>query len=199
MLVAAMLAVPAVGEGITIPIDPRQTFLITDARDTELLPVIVDLSALGLIPGDEILLERLGDYSHGPLFVFPDDAVGLLGVFSSSNTILASSNQFRVPGAIDAGVDFTTGATNFDNLASDIPQDFLITASTLMTIPSGGLFLFASAIDSFYGDNLDPDQDYALRITATAPTVVPEPGSLLLLATGGLAVMRKLRRKPTPS
>ena len=52
-------------------------------------------------------------------------------------------------------MDFTTGI-RFRHPASDIPQDFFITASTFITIPSGSLFLFASSIDSFYGDNLTP-------------------------------------------
>jgi hypothetical protein len=194
ILTVAVLAVPAFGEAITITVDPRQTFLRTDTSD---FPTVtggfLTLPGLGLLPGDEILLERLGDFSHGTSF--PDTGTTLLGLFSSSNLILSStSGQFRVPGAIDAGIDVMTGPTFFEGLATDIPQDFFIGVGTTITIPTGAQALFIGVFDSFYSDNTDPDRDFGVRLTAV-PTAVPEPGSLFLLGTGGLALARTIRRR----
>ena len=87
----------------------------------------------------------------------------MIGVFSSSPTLLATDKLNRVAGAIDAGVDTVTGPTYSGNRDTDIPQDFSI-RSLKIRIPEGARYLFVAAPDNFYSDNADPDADYAVRI-----------------------------------
>lgn len=118
----------------------------------------------------------------------------MIGVFSSSSTLLAATNQNRVPGAIDAGTDIVTAPTHFGALATDIPQDFFISgAGTTLVIPTGAAYLFVAAHDSLYGDNTDPDADYAVQLEAVA--AVPEPSSLLLLGMGVVGTALRRRRR----
>ncbi len=89
-----------------------------------------------------------------------------------------------------------TTPTFFGGVTTDIPEDFSIT-DTVIQIPLGATHLFVAPHDSFYGDNTDPDGDYAVRIGIAA---VPEPGTLLLLssglaALGGVAWRRDRRRR----
>jgi hypothetical protein len=116
------------------------------------------------------------------------------GQSGSSSTLLAATNQNRVSGAIDAGTDFVTSPTHFGRLATDIPQDFFISgAGTTLVIPTGAAYLFVAAHDSLYGDNTDPDVDYAVRLEAVA--AVPEPSSLLLLGMGVVGTALRRRRR----
>ena len=122
----------------------------------------ISLAALGIQPGDLIALEELGNWSAS--ISGADTQASLGGVFSSSNVLLAGSNQNRVPGAIAAGTAFATGTTFSGGLATDIPQDFFI--STLMvTVPAGAAYLFVAAPDTAYSDNNDPNANFAVRIT----------------------------------
>src|SRR5262249_42086814 len=85
----------------TIHVDPASTFLRTlgsgsDPGVQDATPV--SLASLGLAPGDVIRLQRLGDWSFG---LGVDETINTMdAVFSSSSTLNAFSNQFRVPGAI---------------------------------------------------------------------------------------------------
>ena len=79
---------------------PEATYLRTNG-DSALDTVPIDIGAAGISGGDCITLKRLGDFA--PFSGAGDDFVGLNGVFSSSNVLLAANNLNRVPGAIDAG------------------------------------------------------------------------------------------------
>src|SRR5207247_9803174 len=107
----------AQAQSTTVSINPRATYLRTN-NDTALDAVPINLAALGIQPGDLIALEELGDWSFA--ISSPETATSLGGVFSSSNVLLASSNQNRVPGAIAAGAAFVTGTTFSRGLATDI-------------------------------------------------------------------------------
>jgi hypothetical protein len=163
-LAAASLFFPgAVQAQELIPVDPQATYLHTNADPGALSAVGIDLSALGLQPGDPIRLERLGGFAPGG--GFPDQQ-SLVGVFSSTDVLLSSTDPHRVPGAIDTGTEVVTLPTFVGTQSTDIPEDFAIMGTgTVLTIPVGAQFLFVSPNDSYYSDNSDPDGDYALRIT----------------------------------
>lgn len=175
----------AVATPIEYSIDPRAAYMTTDAADFSLPSLFLDLNSLGIQAGDMIRLEQLGDFRMGVNYT--DVSKGLGGVFSSSNVLLPSSpsNPSRIPGAIDAGIDFVTGPTYFLGWATDIAEDFLITDITI-EVPVAAQFLFIAAIDAAFNDNTDPDGDFGVRISK-----VPEPASLLLLGVGLFAMVRR--------
>jgi len=152
----------AVGSAV-ISVDVRATFLRTQSETVAKDSPAIDLAKLGLKAGDLIQLEVLGEFSwsQGEL---PEDTTLMIGIFSSSATLLPANQLNRVAGALDVGPEAPTGFTLFGGFATDIPQDFLI-GSSKVRIPAGARFLFVAAPDVFYSDNADPDGNYALRIT----------------------------------
>lgn len=165
-------AMSALGaEPATISVDPRRAYLRTNS-DSPLDALKVDLQLLGIAPGDVIRLERLGAWDCGPC---ADTGTGMIAVFSAGAVLLPPSQPHRVPGAIDAGADVVTGPTFFGGLATDIPQDFAISDTTIQ-VPNAATHLFVGTIDSFYSDNSDPNGDFRLRISivdGTPPAIVP--------------------------
>jgi len=200
------LNIEALATSITIPIDPVQTYLFTNndpwsGNGSVPGTTPVALSALGISGGDFIQLEEVGAWYDGHagyngVDVSAMDTVKeMIGVFSSSNTLLAPNIFDRVPGALDAGVHIVTWNTLFGNMPTDIPYDFGIT-NTFLHVPVGANYLFVAAHDIYYSDNSDPNGDFAVRITPIAS--VPEPSALFLLALGfvGLAsYSRKISAK----
>jgi hypothetical protein len=144
-----------------IGIDARCTFLRTNGENAcPSWPI--NLANLGLKAGDLIRLDVLGDFSYsgGEL---PDEVRQMIGVFSSSATLLPGDWLKRVDHAIDAGTDIPTPPTLVGGRDTDIAQDFSI-GSLKIRIPAGARYLFIAAPDIFYSDNADPDADYAVRI-----------------------------------
>jgi len=82
------------------------------------------LAQHGLSPGDWTLVYSKGEFE----FAEGNNQFGntIVGVFSSNSTIDAKTEAHRVPGAINAGVDFVTAPTFHDSEPTDIPEDFLI-------------------------------------------------------------------------
>ena len=79
---------------------------------------------------------------------------------------------FQVTGVIPAliarrwwGTPFVTTPLVRGNRDTDIPEDFLVTNSTSVTIPPGALYLFVGVPDPFYSDNTDTDNNFAIRVT----------------------------------
>ncbi len=95
--------------------------------------------------------------------------------------------------AIDAGTDFNSVNTYHGGLSTNIAEDFWIDNISLV-IPTGALYLFVAGPDSFYGDNSDPNGDYAVVING-----VPEPSTALLLSLGcaGLSFVKPARGRRT--
>lgn len=189
---------------VDISVDPMATYLHTDEDVSALDAPVIDLNALGIFAGDSIRLTRLGDYA---VSLGGNDTVRwMLGVFSTGSALLGGDEPHRVPGAIEAGPDLGTGPTFMNGEPTDIPEDFLIgnSAGTIndlvIEVPTGALFLFVAAPDNFYGDNSDPDRDFALRIENLSgggnSEEIPEPPALLLLAAGlaGTALLSRRRR-----
>ena len=184
MLLGSSLAGPVWCNEVIISINPKATYLLTNADPDALNSAAIDLAALGLHSGQQITIQALGDFCFTLDCSAGDTGTAMFGVFSSSNTLLASSVLNRVPGALASGLPgIITSPTFFGAIPTDIPQDFLLSLITV-TIPASAAFLFISPNDSLYGDNLDPDGDFAVRIGFVPDGSVPEPATLALLGIG---------------
>ncbi|MHC4416741.1 MAG: protein kinase domain-containing protein [Planctomycetota bacterium] len=157
------------GESVVFPIDPKATYLRPTWEEDRwaFRAVPISLDALGIAPGDQIRLERLGDYAGGTSG--GDSKSGMVAVFSASLVLLGPDLLRRVRDAIDAGTDFVTDG---ENTPTDIPEDFVIydwkgTFDVVsIVVPEGATHLFASAYEvGYYQNNGDPDGDFALRLT----------------------------------
>jgi hypothetical protein len=173
-----------------ISIDPRGAYLRTCSDSPTYDPLIVSLASLGLVAGDTIFIQRVGDWDNGP---GGDDFTGLGAVFSSTNALLDPANLDRITGAIDAGVDLGTGFTNnCPAVTTNIAQDFEVTGGATVVIPTGANYLFFAAVDSLYFDNEDVNNDFGVTIEKVGASV-PEPATLALvgLSFAGLAALRR--------
>lgn len=149
-----------------IHINPRMTYLHTSTADSDINSVPVNLSALGIYPGDWIVLRSLGSFSYGTGDP-SETSTGLFGVFSSSSGLASWSSRYRVAGAIDAGNDVQTGPLppRLGGDSTDIPEDFSIpTTGVTIQVPANALYLFPSAADFQFGDNSDANGDYVIQI-----------------------------------
>ena len=166
---------------------PTSTFLRTDPGDDDATPPVpVDLAALGFTVGQELRLRSVGDF----LFIPPSPALGTnaVAVFSDGTTVLSRSQRFRVPGAIQSAAPAHVTAPTFrQGLATDIPEDFLVDPNgvtvTIPATPSGGVpHLLLGADDVFWGDNVDPENDFAVMVENPAQsTCPPDTGQFLRL------------------
>jgi len=189
MFLTLSLSAPA--EATLITLDPTRTFYHTDSTDTGPDSIPIDLASLGLASGDLVRLRMTGDFSYCGFCGFPEDFFGAGAVFVDDTTLLDRNEPHRVVGAIDAGVDVFTGLTFFEAEATDIPEDFgLFSSDVLIRIPVGATHLFVAPIDSYFGDNVDFDGDFALSISE-----VPEPSTLALVSLGFASLMARRRRQ----
>ncbi len=148
--------------GIIVSIDPRATFLRTSDDDAH-NSVPISLVSLGVSEGDYLTVKRVGDYSaYGN--AESDVDTRMIAIFSSSATLKPSYELHRVPDAIDAGADRQTDPTFYNNLSTNIPEDFSVSYPTIVTVPQNARFIFVAAVDVYYEDNSDPDGDYGVEI-----------------------------------
>jgi hypothetical protein len=149
---------------IVIPLSPQASFIRSDPADSTLNPVVIDLSELGVEPGEEMVVSSFGFFSWG--LGLPDEGRNTIMVFSSSNQLLPHNEQNRVPGALFASVNavVTTNTCLTPELPTDIPEDFLANDPVVVSVPAGALFLFAGTWDCFYGDNSDSNGDLGIAI-----------------------------------
>jgi hypothetical protein len=119
--------------------------------------------------------------------------------------LLSVSEADRVPGAINAGDDFTTSQTWFSHEDTDIPEDFQITPSTgfLIKVPQNAKYLFISMIDSWYPDNTSSGPIAVTIEKQASESAGGFPLEYLLAALGIVALIAVLviffvfkRRKP---
>lgn len=199
-----VVAGAAHAQTFVVPVNPTATYLRVSDQDKTDGPVLdsvpFSLVAAGINPGDVLRFDVLGGYSFA--IGQPDVTQDTIAVFSTSSTLLPPSQRFRVPGAVSAGATFATVNTFFENLVTDIPEDFNFGFRTpgglTLMVPQGARFLFFSVASSAYSDNRDPNGDYASRLTLVSRALVPEPGTCALLTTGLLplaGVLVRRRRK----
>jgi hypothetical protein len=149
--------------GQTLPteilVDPTATYLLV-STDPANNASPIDLKSYGISPGDILRLTVFGDFNNGT----GNFRNGMTGVFSSNSVLLAQSQLNRVPGAIPTGTPYVTPVAYHGSLPTDIPQDFIIqlpqqppfsTTNISIRVPAGAAFLFVSAIDTLYHDNID--------------------------------------------
>lgn len=180
-------------------IDPRSTYFHTNGDPNAGNATAIDLTANGFLPGMRIRITRVGGYDNsGPQSV-DDFRRTMSGVFSASNILGPPENVNRVVGAIDAGDDWTSPNTFVGGESTDIPEDFLISdefgnmgtmSSVALDIPNGATHLFVSAVDTFFGDNADPNENFGVQLA-----IVPEPSSLAMLSIAGFSFCGMLLRQ----
>ncbi len=156
---------------------PTATYLRT-SREGPSPNTPLNLTQLGILPGMTLRITTIGEFTIDCYEVnYRNTATA---VFSSSTTVLSSDNQYRLPGAINAGDDIVTWVTMYDGLTTDIPEDFYVGPECVdVVVPEGALYLFAAGRDDWYSDNLDRDNDFGLNIEIVT---VPESSSLFALA-----------------
>jgi len=145
-------------------VDARASFLLRETSDSNAQPsLIIDLSSLGFVPGDQIRLERLGEYSVRT--TDPENSFGMNAVFSSTNVLLGPQSRNRVPGSINAGLNLVTQPTIAGGFETDIPDDFSV-GNLTVRIPVGARYLFVGTPDPYAGDNVDADGNFAIRLSS---------------------------------
>jgi hypothetical protein len=193
-LAALCLAVPASAQTF-FQVSPTGSFYRTSS-ETPSAPRIIDLA--GFLGATSLALKPEGQLQVAGPWSPMHDAV-FCAAFSSTNTLLASSEQQRVPGAVistaSSSSPCVTGNTFYGGAATNITQDFFIPFAGLeVAVPTGANFLFVSVFDDYYSDNTSPDPSkYGLMVTST----VPEPSTALLLATGLVVVVATNARRRT--
>jgi hypothetical protein len=163
------LGTTAAAQTLDVPLGPQDGYLRLSPGDSAVDATPLALSALGAVPGQSLLLAGFGDMDNGPA---SDSILSLIGVYSSSPVLLATSLQHRVPGALEAGPEFVSSPTLSGSLPTDIPEDFRVTsasqADATVEIPAGAQFLFVGNHDSQWFDNSDPDGDLGCKVTVVA-------------------------------
>ncbi len=151
---------------VYIPIVPTSTYLQISGETLATDAPPIDLQAYDFSPGDQVVLEVVGFFKQS--LTGSDNVSTTLGVFSSSPTLLASTNLNRVPGAVapnfaDNVWTVTTSHRFVGN--NDIAQDFQIGNNyAVLTIPAGARYLFLAPGTDFYSDATDPDGDYGVHL-----------------------------------
>jgi hypothetical protein len=153
---------------------PAQTFFHLDSKATYLHvnsdaahdSTPIALAPLGAVPGKCIRIRQFGKYDNGP---GGETFTSTIGVFSADTTLLGGSLLHRVPGAIDAGLDFTSAVTWFGSQPTDIAEDFRVSyvdfTEVTVEVPAGAAWLFLSSGDQLFNDNSDPNSDWGVDIT----------------------------------
>lgn len=193
LLCLPLLAVAGLSSANLFLINSPATYLFANG-ESPFFTIPVDLNANGFFAGQPVFLSRAGSYNEngGPT----PTAFGLTAIFSSNNVLLPSTILNRIPGAIDAGTDWTSPNTLVGNLPTDIVEDFQVDNMTgtangvFLTIPAGAFYIFASAQDNFFSNNNNTPELYL-----SIAHVVPEPVTLTTLGFGAaLCLLRKRRR-----
>ncbi|WP_309400286.1 hypothetical protein [Cerasicoccus maritimus] len=138
----------------TLDIAPLDTYFHRGLAIRNLLPTTLTAvedhenahDLLNLFPtlrtGDYLLLEAQG------VSLYNGSTNPLLAVLMRDETLLASNEYHRVPGAIDAGRDYYTSTTSDEDsqfsTPTNITEDFIVGGQTFIPVPAGARTIFFS-------------------------------------------------------
>jgi hypothetical protein len=148
------------GTSLYYGVNPKSSYLRAWPGDNPRAPLAISLTELGVAPGEVLPLDTVGAFAE--LLELQDGGkTGMTAVFSSTNQILGTDKQKRIPGAIDAGSDINTGGflkcflifCSFQS--SDITQDFRVDPGVDVVVPAGANYLFVAPLPASrkWGDN----------------------------------------------
>lgn len=139
------------GRDMFYAVNSKSSYLKADGEHPA-APTIIKLSDLGAVPGNTLKVARVGTYND-KTELRDGNLTKVAAVFSSSNVINSDKNQSRIPGAIDAGTNVTTGSylkciiwPFCVSIDTDIAEDFAVTSSPTVTIPAGAQYLIVAPI-----------------------------------------------------
>jgi Ca2+-binding RTX toxin-like protein len=150
-------------------IDPAGTYLADlvggtngVGRDAAPTPSKVLLSAFGATQGSVISLSTSGDYKPGAAANFTDTSTSLAAVF------VGGDGRFIAP---DVFLGYGTNTQSSGKVTS-VAEDFYVPIGGLVQVkvPVGAVSIWFSVNDSFYSDNIDPDQDFGVNLGLISPS-----------------------------
>jgi len=154
----------------TADIDPTGTYLRIN-QDAANGPTVLKLDSLGVVAGDSLFIRILGEMDLDPgagVNGQPGSrSFSVIGVFSSSETVLASDVLERIPGAINVPGEIESGPTGVGELVTDIPEDAVMNRGQFL-VPAGATTLFLSPNDRFFSDNTATDFTVTLSVKKNA-------------------------------
>jgi hypothetical protein len=130
-------------------VNSKSSYLLADGEHPQ-PPLVIKLAELGAAPGNKLKIDRVGTYNDKT--ELRDGSETKAGaVFSSTNVIKRDNQRNRIPGAIDAGTDVTTGSylkciifPFCTSVSTDIAEDFSVSTSATVTIPAGAQYLIVA-------------------------------------------------------
>ncbi len=148
-------------ESTFYPVDSVGAYLPRDPEDPANPATALQLSVLGVTPGECLGMVGSGDYSPRIVDNRPDASTSMIGVFGGSGGFVA-------PGPQGTYEPIVTPSTS-DGMATDIPEDFNLRGLMVIAeVPVGAVELLISPNDTFHSDNGDPDGDYGVYIAKVA-------------------------------
>jgi hypothetical protein len=143
--------------GLFYGINSKSSYLTAMNGDNPAAPLVIALSDVGAVPGSTLHITRIGTFADASQLK-NGNQTKVSGVFSSTNTVLATNVQDRVPDAIQsAAPPFVTPLVfqGFFLVPTDIPQDFLIDPAITVVVPPNAAYLIVSPFspDLTWGDN----------------------------------------------
>ena len=165
---AAQFAANGLPQGLFYGINSKSSYLIASNGDKPQPPQVIALSDVGAVPGNKLQITRLGTFANS-LLLSNGNLTKVSGLFSSSNTVLGTNMQFRVPGAIQSSAPMLFTPIIFRGFflqPTDIPQDFLIDPSITVVVPNGAKFLVVAPFspDLVWGNDTGFDLGVALQV-----------------------------------
>jgi hypothetical protein len=201
LLVVLMAGVASAGP-ILISVAPGQSYLRIDPTDSANPSgvVFINLSSIpGAVGGATLKMDSVGGLCFVGATTCQLTALG--AVFSVDSTTAASSNTLqRVLTAVGppSGIlDLATPNTVGGNLSTNFTGDFSVPNGSILSvvIPATAHFLAVGVVDSRYSDN-GIWEGHPLGIELEVSSI-PEPGTLVLLASGFGLLCAFLRKRRT--
>ena len=154
--------------GLFYGINSKSSYLTAANGDNPAAPVVIALSDVGAVPGNTLHLTRIGTFADSAQLK-NGNQTKVSGVFSSTNVVLGTNVQNRIPGAIQSGAPaFVTPPVfqGFWIVPTDIPQDFLIDPGLDVVVPAGAQYLIVAPFspDLTWGDNSGFSLGVALEV-----------------------------------